>query len=165
MKKPPPLSRLLNLWVMGGGILLAILGIGGAYVALQMLREPPTATALPTAVMTVVPAPTNTPLVVIPTLAPTVTATPADIVVLPPENPLIGVGAHIQVKGTGGDGLRLRAEPNTSASPRFLGVETEVFEVKDGPREADGFTWWYLVAPMDPSRAGWAVSNYLELVQ
>jgi len=165
MKKSPPLSRILNLWVIGGGILLAILGIGGAYAALQMLREPPAVSALPTAVMTVVPAPTNTPRVVIPTIAPTVTATPSEAAVLPPENPSLVVGAHVQVKGTGGDGLRLRAEPNTSSALRFLGVETEVFEVKDGPREADGFTWWYLVAPMDPTRAGWAVSNYLELVQ
>jgi hypothetical protein len=165
MKKAPPLSRLVNLWVVGGGILLAILGIGAAYVALQMVREPPEAAALPTAVMTVVPAPTATPLVVMPTLAPTVTPTPSDVVVLPPENPSIVIGALVQIKGTGGDGLRLRAEPNTSSDPRFLGVETEVFEVKDGPREADGFAWWFLVAPMDPNRAGWAVSNYLELVQ
>jgi hypothetical protein len=165
MKKPPPLSRLLNLWVIGGGFLLAILGIGTAVAALQLLREPPASLPAPTAVMTVVPAPTNTPLVVLPTLDPTATATPSEVTVLPPENPSIIVGAHVQIKGTGGDGLRLRAEPNTSSSPRFLGVESEVFEVKDGPQESDGFSWWYLVAPMDPNRAGWAVSNYLVLVQ
>jgi hypothetical protein len=152
-------------WVIGGGIVLAILGIGGAWAALQSFREPAAIPPIPTAVMTVVPAPTNTPLVVIPTLIPSVTPTTAAEVVLPPENLTIVLGAHVQIKGTGGDGLRLRADPTISGVQRFLGVETEVFEVKDGPREADGFTWWYLIAPMDPTRAGWAVSNYLERIQ
>jgi hypothetical protein len=37
--------------------------------------------------------------------------------------------------------------------------------VEDGPKDVDGFTWWYLVGPYDASRRGWAVSNYLSVVQ
>jgi len=36
--------------------------------------------------------------------------------------------------------------------------------VVDGPEQADGFIWWYLEAPYDTSRSGWAASQYLGLV-
>jgi hypothetical protein len=55
----------------------------------------------------------------------------------------------------------LRVEPGLDSQVRLLGLETEVFQVTDGPQEVDGFTWWYLVAPFDETRNGWAVSNYL----
>jgi len=47
----------------------------------------------------------------------------------------------------------------------LLGSEAEVFRVQDGPREVDGYTWWYLVGPFDETRRGWAVANYLQIVQ
>jgi hypothetical protein len=47
----------------------------------------------------------------------------------------------------------------------MLGVEAEVFQVRDGPRDVDGYVWWFLVAPTDETRGGWAVSNYLAVVQ
>jgi hypothetical protein len=43
-------------------------------------------------------------------------------------------------------------------------MDAEVFEVKEGPKEADGFTWWYLVAPYDTNRSGWAASKFLTVV-
>ncbi len=43
----------------------------------------------------------------------------------------------------------------------LLGTEAEVFKVEDGPMEADGYTWWYLVGPFDPDRKGWGVADYL----
>jgi len=36
--------------------------------------------------------------------------------------------------------------------------------VRDGPQEADGYTWWYLVAPYDENRAGWAASEFLAAI-
>jgi hypothetical protein len=62
-------------------------------------------------------------------------------------------------------GLRLRSGPGISSQPRFLGKEDEVFQVRDGPRFADEFTWWYLVAPYDEHRSGWAASKYLVLIE
>ena len=80
-----------------------------------------------------------------------------------PDNE-IAIGAYIQITGTEGVGLRLRAGPGLSTELLFLGEDSEVFQVKDGPKEADGYTWWYIVAPYDDSRAGWAAANFLTVV-
>ncbi len=36
--------------------------------------------------------------------------------------------------------------------------------MKDGPKEANGYIWWYIVAPYDQNRAGWAAANFLSVV-
>jgi len=51
-----------------------------------------------------------------------------------------------------------------TGTPVFMGFDTEVFLVQDGPREADGYVWWYLVAPYDQARAGWAAANFLTYI-
>ncbi len=61
--------------------------------------------------------------------------------------------------------MRIRTDAGLKGDVRFLGAEAEVFQVKDGPKDLDGFTWWYLVSPSDSSRRGWAVANYLAAVQ
>ncbi|MEW6180050.1 MAG: SH3 domain-containing protein [Chloroflexota bacterium] len=76
----------------------------------------------------------------------------------------IGIGVYVQISGTGGDGLRLRREPGINSEVLFLGYESEVFKVVEGPREADGFTWWYLTAPYDEKRSGWAASSFLRVI-
>lgn len=108
----------------------------------------PSATALPSP--TAVPAPTEVP-----------EAVPAAI----EGSDSIGVGSIVEVYGTEGDGLRLRASPGTAASINMLAAESEVFSVSDGPVDADGRRWFYLVGLSDASRAGWAVSEYLRRVQ
>jgi uncharacterized protein YraI len=70
----------------------------------------------------------------------------------------------VQISGTEGSGLRLRSGPGTGNPPRFLGMDSEVFSVKDGPKFADGFTWWFLEADYDATRSGWAASQYLTVV-
>jgi hypothetical protein len=40
-----------------------------------------------------------------------------------------------------------------------------VFRLEDGPVDKDGYSWWYLIAPFDESRNGWAVSNFLVVIQ
>ena len=114
-----------------------------------------------TAILNVIPAPTSTPI------PPTAPAGNAETTTVPPS-PVPGVislNAYVQVSGTSGGGLRLRAEPGLNGSVLLLGSEAEIFIVKDGPRDADGYTWWYLVGPFDETRAGWAVANYLVVVQ
>jgi hypothetical protein len=76
----------------------------------------------------------------------------------------IGVGTYVQISGTDGEGLNLRASPGLSAAINFLGYDSEVFEVREGPQEKDGYVWWYLVTPVDESRNGWAAASYLSLV-
>ena len=109
--------------------------------------------------LTMIPASTSTPLT-------TPTMTPDPLLVGTPTIPagVIAVGGYVQITGTGGDGLRLRSAPGLTSELLFLGEDAEVFQVRDGPQEANGYTWWYLVAPYDESRAGWAAANFLAVV-
>jgi hypothetical protein len=113
---------------------------------------------LPTLIYTLIPAPSQTA-----TVNPQLSITPTGVV----NNIVIdGIsqGIYVQIQGTGGDGLRLRKEAGVNQDPLFLGMESEVFLIKDGPMYADGYTWWYLVAPYDENRKGWAASKYLAVV-
>ena len=42
----------------------------------------------------------------------------------------------------------IRSAPGLNSDTVFRGEEAEVFVVKDGPQNADGYIWWYLVARM-----------------
>jgi hypothetical protein len=110
----------------------------------------------PSRMMTIIPAPSPSPT---PTQV-LETATPTS----PPAIDGISIGSYVQITGTDGQGLRLRSGPGTDHPPRFLGMDAEVFQVKDGPEQSDGFTWWFLEAPYDPGRSGWAASNFLGVV-
>jgi len=143
-------------WI--AAVVIAAAFLGSASAIMYFTRSPSSPRFLPAAV-TVIPAPSEAPQT--PTLTPTPLATAT---VPPPPPPLSGsitVGGLVQVRGTGGDGLRFRTEPSLSAPIVFLGKENEIFRVTDGPVAKDGYTWWKMVAVKDPKRTGWAVSNYL----
>lgn len=149
--------------VVGGAILIALVLAGITLLVLMAVRPEPAPASPATAALTVIPAPSPTPLPPTPTLVITPTAT-----LNVPPSPAPGVlatGAFVQISGTGGDGLRLRTDPGLQGEVRILGAEAEVFQIKDGPRDVDGFTWWYLEGVYDPTRRGWAVANYLTVVQ
>jgi hypothetical protein len=142
---------LLGALAVAGGLIVVLAGV-------FLLVPLPAKTAAPEAVeLTLIPAPTLTQPAPTPTVVDASANTPAPV-------DGIAVGMFVQITGTGGDGLRLRSGPGTANPPRFLGYEAEVFRVKDGPTFADGFTWWFLEAPYDPNRAGWAVATYLAVV-
>lgn len=157
------ISTFVNPWVILGAI-----GFGSALLLLSLYllsstRNTTVANSAPTAVLTVVSLPTPTPQAPSPTPP---TPTTSTLTPPPPAPPgEISVGSFVQITGTGGDGLRLRTEPGLSSEVRFLALDSEVFEVSDGPQETDGHTWWYLVAPFEENRNGWAVSGYLSVVQ
>jgi hypothetical protein len=134
------------------GILLSLCLVGW----LWLYRPLPSAPA--PAVITLLPGPTST---VQATLTPTVdiyipTATPR------PGD--IAVGQYVQIKGTEGQGLRIRSAPGLNGEMVFLGYDAEVFLIKDGPVQKDEYTWWYLVAPYDDARAGWAAADFLSYI-
>ena len=123
----------------------------------QVSRPARSPVGLATAVLTVIPAPTGTPL------PPTATQTPILPTPVPPG--AIGPGVYVQVVGTAGEGLRLRAGPGLDQDQLFLGLESEIFEVIAGPEQKDEYTWWQLQSPHDQTRQGWAVDEYLDVVE
>jgi hypothetical protein len=137
----------------GIAIILCLI-IAGILVASQKKQS---AALMPTAVYTLIPAPSQTV-----TVNPVLSSSPT------PETKLtidgISQGIYVQIQGTGGEGLRLRKDAGVDQDPLFLGMESEVFLVKDGPKQVDGYVWWYLVAPYDENRKGWAASKYLAVV-
>ncbi len=113
--------------------------------------------------LSVIPYPTDTPTpTATATASPTPEVTPTPP---PPEAGMFSLGELVQVQGTQGDGLRLRADASLEAEIRFLALEAEVFEVQDGPVEADGYMWWFLINPYDTSKRGWGVANYLRTAE
>ena len=112
------------------------------------------------ALITIIPASTSTPMVGL-TIVPTPTL---DENQSSDSNYKFSVGEYVQITGTSGDGLSLRSGPSRSFSVNFVGLDSEVFKIVDGPVEADGYVWWYMEAPYDKNRNGWSVDEYLQIV-
>jgi hypothetical protein len=149
----------LNRWVIIGacafaGILLFITLIIIGWISPRFSPD----VGFAPADLTMIPAPTHTPGFIIPPTNDPLLATPT----LLPDT--IGISGYVQITGTEGDGLRIRETAGLNGETVFRGEESEVFVVRDGPQSADGYTWWYLVAPYDETRAGWAVADFLVVV-
>jgi hypothetical protein len=153
--------------VLNGKVMIAALGIAflllcGSVVYILVTRPaaPVTDPGPVTAALTIIPAATGTPR----TLPPTLTSLPPTPTLPPTPAPgEFALGAYVQVD-TGGDALRIRAEPGLNSDPLFLAFDAEVFLVTDGPRSADGYTWWYLAASYDTARTGWAAQDFLTVI-
>jgi len=149
--------QLFNRWVILGAILLAGFLLLITVFSIRLATPPQTAdVGFAPADLTIIPASTSTssapPTATIDPFAPTTTPTG------------IAFGNYVQITGTNGEGLRIRSQPGLNGEPVFIGFDSEVFIVQDGPREADGYVWWYLVAPYDNTRAGWAAADFLSYI-
>ena len=157
------MRNLFNPWVILGAVLSAILLVLLGLYILEISAPVTPQAGLPTAVVVQIPAPSATPIVIAtPSFTPTPTPLP------PPPSPLPGVltvGALVQITGTGGDGLNLRDSPGLNGKVQYLGFESEVFEISEGPQDADGLNWWLIVGFYDRQRSGWAAANFLEVIQ
>ena len=151
-------QQLFNKWVILGALLLTgcLLLITAISIGITSARQPSDVGFAP-ADVTIIPAPTSTsgvpPTPTIDPFAPT------------PAPTGIALGNYVQITGTNGEGLRIRSEPGLNGNPEFLGFDSEVFIIQDGPRSVDGYVWWSLVAPYDQSRAGWAAADFLAYIQ
>ena len=145
-------------------VLLGAIGFAGGFILITLLMVGFTSPRLSPEVgfapadLTVIPAPTHTPNV-----TPSPTLDPA-LVSPTPDPAQISVGGYVQISGTEGEGLRIRAAPGLNSDTVFFGEESEVFMVRDGSQTMDGYVWWYLVAPYDETRAGWAAADFLAVV-
>jgi len=148
---------LINRWVVLGAFALAGLLTLITAIAIGLTASPPSSEAgFAPADVTVIPAPTGTSgAPPTPTIDPFATATsPAGV----------AIGNYVQITGTEGQGLRIRAQPGLGGEFQFLAYDAEVFVIQDGPREVDGYVWWYLVAPYDETRVGWAAADFLTYI-
>jgi len=149
--------QLFNRWVIIGAILFAGLLTLLTAMSIGLTTPPQTSTiGFAPADLTMIPAPTST------SSAP---ATPTIDPFAPSPTPTgLALGNYAQITGTNGEGLRIRSKPGLDGEFVFLGYDSEVFLVKDGPKTVDGYVWWYLVAPYDNTRAGWAASDFLTYI-
>jgi len=163
MKMQPGVKFTALGWIVLGAIVLGgVLYIGFMVFVSSLRPANPSNYTFSTAVITMIPAPTLT--VLIPTTTPEQTvATGTSQVPVPSGG--IAVGMYVKITGTNGNGLNLRTEPGTGSPIRFLGMDDELFQVKDGPKQVDNLIWWYLQAPYDSTRNGWAAANYLTVIQ
>lgn len=156
------IKKIFNFKVILASLLLAGFLLFATFIIFWFSSAPNNdPSGAPVSVFTMIPASTSTPRFITPSSLP-VSPTPP-----PTSSPLpgtIALNTYVQITGTDGDGLRLRVSPALSSDPLFLGFDSEVFLVTDGPIQADGYTWWYLTAPYDQTRSGWAVVNYLSYV-
>jgi hypothetical protein len=45
----------------------------------------------------------------------------------------------------------------------FVVQDGGIFNIVDGPAQADGFTWWKIQNPNDATQSGWAAAVFLEI--
>lgn len=77
----------------------------------------------------------------------------------------LSVGVQVIVANVGDQELNVRNVAGVTGSEvLFRSAEGTEFSVVDGPQQADGFTWWQIQDPATALR-GWAVANYLQVVQ
>lgn len=150
------MKDLVNPWVIAAAVLLAAGMLAGLFWLSGRITAPGWQEYGGEAALTIIPNPTSTATIIptLPAATPTVEA-----------NQIIQVGSYVKISGTGGSGLRLREEPSLNGEVVFLGLEDEIFLVKDGPEDRDGYLWWYLEAPANDTRSGWAAANFLQLDQ
>jgi hypothetical protein len=159
------LRYIFNIKVLLGAL---VFGLGVFAVAIWLLwsaRSQDLPQVPATAILKIIAAPTQTPLGIFATPTPTLEPTSAQVLATPTGDTNITTGKYVQVTGTGGDGLRLHNTPGISTKVNYVAIDAEVFVVKDGPVDADGYVWWELEDPYTNNAVGWGVANYLKVVQ
>jgi hypothetical protein len=153
-------ERLFTPKVFAGALAVTMLMLGMTFAWIVWSAPPAPDPSGLMAVVTVIPMPSAT-------LAPAATPTFDPYAPLPTPTLAPGqfsIGAFVQISGTQGQGLRIRSEPSLNGNQLFMGFDTEAYTILDGPREVDGYSWYYLAAINDQKRTGWAASNFLTLI-
>jgi hypothetical protein len=153
-------GRLFSPKVLGGALAVAVMLLILTFIWIAGSAPPASDPAGMLAVVTAIPMPSGTAAPAgTPTIdpyAPTSTPTP-----LPGQ---FDIGAYVQITGTQGQGLRIRSDAGLNSTQLFLGFDTEVYTVIEGPRQADNYAWYRITAINDQTRTGWAASNFLILI-
>jgi len=129
-------------------------------VTLFLLLPNPKDETLPITIIEVIEAPSSTPFI-LSTFKPTPSSTSS---ISNGNSSGIHIDGYAQISGTSGDGLSIRNGPGISFPVNFVGLDSELFKIIDGPIEGDSYIWWKVEAPYDTSRNGWCVQDYLSVV-
>ncbi len=114
----------------------------------------PTNTSQPTLlVITVTPTP------IVPTATPPPSRTLPPTAIPSPTPAGLYIGGDTIVTGTG-SALRLRSDPGLQSTTLKTVDDGTRLSILEGPRDADGLTWWRLHDPSDGAE-GWAAQTYL----
>jgi hypothetical protein len=140
--------------------LITILSVSLIFILLMLIPQEKE-TTLPVAVVSFIEAPSSTPIL-LSTWTPT---SPPQENVESDNTSEFQINNYVQISGTEGEGLRIRSGPGRDNSVFFIGLDSELFKIIDGPIENDGYIWWHLEAPYDTSRNGWSVQDYLSIVE
>ena len=156
------MKRILTPKVLIAALIIAAVLLCSSLI--YILVERPAAARLnqaaATSILTIIPAPTSTPRPMPPTLTP-LPSTPMPSPTAAPGQ--IAIGVYVQ-PSTNGEGLNIRSEAGLTSQVLFSGFDSEVFLVTKGPKQVDGYTWWYLTVSYDVTRAGWAAQEFLTVI-
>ncbi len=168
---------LVVVFIIAGGIILVVMGLGGRNTA-QIPLAPPPVMVINTLVPTNTPA--NQPLIpATPTIPaifePVVGGGQPNIVfslagptlpvveISPTPQPL-GVGATVLVTGVGATQLNVRDSAGViGTNIMFRANDGEPFVIIGGPELVDNLTWWRIQNPNDSTQSGWAAGQYLQV--
>jgi len=155
----PKVVKSHGLWA-GLGVLLGVITLFALIVLGYFTRQAQVATPPATPILILINAPTASITITPPTetAEPSNTSTPTPS---PEASGSLSLGRLVEVYGTEGDGLRMRDNVGLDSKIVFVAVESEVFELRDGPVQKDAYEWWFLVNPYNLDKTGWAVSTYL----
>jgi hypothetical protein len=131
-------------------VVLIVLG-AGAYFVVRTRSQPSIAASTPAVLATARVAATaavaRTPL--FPTITPSA----------PPQPLVLRIDGVAVIANTEGRPLRGRQEPSLESPPRVGFKEGERVRIREGPVEADGYTWWRIEGP---SGVGWSAERSQE---
>jgi hypothetical protein len=154
---------LLDPWVIVGSLMVAFVLSAIFFLFVNSTRYAQPNRPISTAILKIIAAPTFLPST---QTSQTISDTLAvENSKLTPSHGDIKNGIVVQVTGTGGDGLRMRVSPGLEYDVVFVAKDGDIFRVADGPQEGSGYTWWYLISPLDDSIRGWVVVNFLSVYQ
>ncbi len=144
------LGPLLGL-VLGVCALIGFSGLIGLKPLSSATGAAPTARVITITPSPVIPTPTLLPAQIVPTLVAAVAPSPT-------PTGLYRGGSAI-VAGTGSS-LRLRSDPGLQSTTLKTVDDGTRLKILEGPRDADGLTWWRLEDAADGAQ-GWAAEKFL----
>ncbi len=134
--------------MLGACVLLGFSGLIGLKPLSNATGAPPTALVITITPSPVIPTPTLLSAQVAPTL-----------VIASPTPPGLYIGGGAIVAGTGSS-LRLRSDPGLQSTTLKTVDDGTRLKILEGPRDADGLTWWRLEDASDGAQ-GWAAAKFL----